>query len=126
MAYEASITNSSREFSKIEILDVTSFSDMEMVNDLDNSYILSPVTGWAQVHVHNDKCDTPDYDNLVLIVGEGETEEKYYTSSGSFTSSFLHIADVMKDEPYGIKIIRRESRNFKGKEMLDCKAVAVM
>lgn len=117
MAYTANITKSGRELTKAEILDYTDFMDMSGLNGLETGAILYPVTGWALVEIHNDKCETPDYTNLVLEANG----EKYYTSSSCFTDSFFHIAETMGDDEYGIKITRKESKNHKGKDVLRCK-----
>lgn len=124
MAYEALVTGSSRELSKLEKLFFTDTEGMVGLNDLDGDTKIPHINGYVQVHVHNDKLkDNTEYDLFIVEAIDEETGEAvyYYTSSDSFASAFLNIYKVMDGEPFGIMVKRIPSRNYKDKFILSCK-----
>ena len=85
--------------------------------------IIIDVDKWVVVMVHNEKSDTIDYKKYVIIDKEGQV---YVTGSESFWRSFIAIYEVMSDEEeavYSIKVYRRESKNYKGKDFLTCRII---
>lgn len=72
-----------------------------------------PVDGFVVLAIHNERAkgDT-DYEQLVILSGN----DKYITGSNSFRSSFLDIYEEMQNdpEPWGIRVIRRTSKNYAG------------
>lgn len=75
---------------------------------------------YAELAVHNEKSANKDYVVFVIIDADGT---KYVTSSTSFWNSFTNIADEMADageEDFEIKVYRRPSKNYSGKEFITC------
>lgn len=78
---------------------------------------------YAVLAVHNEYAKgDKDYDQLVIVTGEGE---KYYTGSQSFIEAFLSIASEMEGEPEAWKVsaYRVPSKNYSGKEFLSCSII---
>ena len=85
--------------------------------------LIVDVDKWLVINVHNEKSDTVDYKKYVIIDKEGQS---YVTGSESFWKSFVHIYEVMSDEgeeTYSIKVYRRESKNYKGKDFITCRII---
>lgn len=84
--------------------------------------VLEPA-GYVVLEVHNDKAQgDPDYDQFVIIDTMGN---KFVTGSDSFYRAFKNIWDELKDdpEPWQIKINRKQSKNYTGKEFITCSLV---
>ena len=74
---------------------------------------------WAVLAIHNDKAEDKDYETYVVI---DESGLRYITGSKSFWASFRAIFDEMQseNEDYMIKVYRRPSTNYKGKDFITC------
>lgn len=122
--YKATVKEASWEMSAREKLRYTDFTDVIQLDEATQAGdIIIDVDKWAVVWVHNEKSDTVDYAKYVIIDKEGQV---YVTGSESFWSSFIAIYDVMSDEEetvYSIKVYRRESKNYKGKDFLTCRII---
>ena len=83
--------------------------------------IIEPA-GYVILGIHNEKASDPDYDQFVILDTDGN---KYVTGSDSFYRSFKNIWDELKDdeEPWQIRIIRKPSKNYGGKEFITCSLV---
>ena len=77
---------------------------------------------YAILKVHNEASEDKDYGQYIVIDKDGN---KYVTGSGSFFKSFIEIYDEMSqtDEEYAIEIVKRESKNYKGKFFLTCNII---
>ena len=78
---------------------------------------------YAVLDIHNEQSDqNKDYKNFIIVDKSGK---KFVTSSESFWNSFKDIADEMagESESWSIEVYRVPSRNFKGKEFLNCSIV---
>lgn len=122
--YKATVKEASWEMSAREKLRYTDFTDVIQLDEATQAGdIIIDVDKWAVVWVHNEKSDTVDYAKYVIIDKEGQV---YVTGSESFWRSFIAIYDVMSDEEetvYSIKVYRRESKNYKGKDFLTCRII---
>ena len=107
-----------------EKLRYTDFTDVIQIDEATQAGdIIIDVDKWVVVMVHNEKSDTIDYKKYVIIDKEGQV---YVTGSESFWRSFIAIYEVMSDEEetvYSIKVYRRESKNYKGKDFLTCRII---
>lgn len=77
---------------------------------------------YGVLDIHNEKAEgNKDYKNYVFITESGE---KYVTGSESLWSAFTDIIDELADaginELPPIKIYRKDSKNYKGKQFLTC------
>lgn len=122
--YKATVKEASWEMSAREKLRYTDFTDVVQLDAATQTGdIIIDVDKWAVVLVHNEKSDTVDYAKYVIIDKE---DQVYVTGSESFWRSFIEIYDVMSEEEeiaYSIKVYRRESKNYKGKDFLTCRII---
>lgn len=123
--YSVKIKSSTRELStkeKIAIKDTTNAISLDaasaegdVIIDYDYHVILD---------VHNEKSDNKDYNKTVVVAKDGT---RYVTGSASFTNNLNDIVDEMIDAGEGdnivIKVYRRESKNYNGKEFITCSLV---
>lgn len=122
--YKATVKESSWEMSAREKLRYTDFTDVVQLDEATQAGdLIIDVDKWAVVMVHNEKSDTVDYLKYVIIDKEGQV---YVTGSESFWRSFTAIYELMSEEEetvYSIKVYRRESKNYKGKDFLTCRII---
>ena len=128
------IAKASKELTKKEKLAYQDTSDcisldtaVEEATNAGVQFILQPKDYvLLDIHTDNPKVnDQQDYKSLVVINRDGK---KYATGSNSFIEAFVNIFDTMAedgdDEPYEINVVRKDSKNFKGKHFLTCNIVA--
>lgn len=122
--YKATVEISSWQMKAREILRYTDFTDAVQIDEATKGGdIIIDVDKWVVVMVHNEKSDTVDYRKYLIIDKEGQV---YVTGSESFWRAFTEIYEVMSDEgetEYSIKVYRRESKNYKGKDFLTCRII---
>lgn len=119
MVVEASWTMTARE--KLRYTDLTDAIQLDEATQ--SGDVIIDVDKWAVINVHNEKSDTVDYMKYVII---DKDEQVYVTGSESFWKSFAQIYAVMSDEgetTYSIKVYRRESKNYKGKDFITCRII---
>ena len=76
---------------------------------------------YAVLDVHNEYAkDDKDYTQYIVVDADGT---KYITGSESFYSSFIDIAEEMDNEPYEIKVYRKPSKNYSGKDFITCSII---
>ena len=76
---------------------------------------------YAVLDVHNEYAkDDKDYTQYIVVDADGT---KYITGSESFYSSFIDIAEEMENEPYEIKVYRKPSKNYSGKDFITCSII---
>lgn len=122
--YSASIKTVSRELTakeRIQFKDTTSALKLDECTQ-ESSVIITP-SFYGVLAIHNEKSDNVDYENYIIV--DEETGEKYVTGSASFWSSFMDIAEEMKNEsePWQIKVYRVPSKNYKGKDFITCSII---
>lgn len=122
--YKATVKEASWEMSSREKLRYTDFTDVIQIDEATQAGgIIIDVDKWAVINVHNEKSDTVDYVKYVII---DKDDQVYVTGSESFWNSFKQIYEVMSEEGetvYSIKVYRRESKNYKGKDFLTCRII---
>lgn len=127
--YSASIKEASRELSAKERVMFKDTGNATQLNKLaeeaqsaGSSAIIENVHDYAIISIHNEASDDVDYENYVLIDGDGN---KYYTGSKPFWNSFKSIWDEMHDsgEEWGIQLNLIPSKNFAGKTVLTCSLI---
>lgn len=93
-------------------------ADAKLINDLTEGTIIYP-DFWAELDVHNEQADDTDYKKYIIVDKDGV---KYVTGSQSFWNSFRDIVADMQDsnESYGIKILKKNSKNRQGQMFLTC------
>lgn len=122
--YKAMVEDASWTITAREKLRYTDLTDAIQLDEATQSGdVIIDVDKWAVINVHNEKSDTVDYMKYVII---DKDEQVYVTGSESFWKSFVQIYEVMSDEgetTYSIKVYRRESKNYKGKDFITCRII---
>lgn len=122
--YKAMVEDASWTMTAREKLRYTDLTDAIQLDEATQSGdVIIDVDKWAVINVHNEKSDTVDYMKYVII---DKDEQVYITGSESFWKSFVQIYEVMSDEgetTYSIKVYRRESKNYKGKDFITCRII---
>ena len=122
--YKAMVEDASGTMTAREKLRYTDLTDAIQLDEATQSGdVIIDVDKWAVINVHNEKSDTVDYMKYVII---DKDEQVYVTGSESFWKSFVQIYEVMSEEgetTYSIKVYRRESKNYKGKDFLTCRII---
>lgn len=122
--YKAMVEDASWTMTAREKLRYTDLTDAIQLDEATQSGdVIIDVDKWAVINVHNEKSDTVDYMKYVII---DKDEQVYITGSESFWKSFVQIYEVMSEEgetTYSIKVYRRESKNYKGKDFLTCRII---
>ena len=119
--YKVTIAETSREFTKKELIAMKDTSDAQRLDDLTASgaVIISP-EAYAALNVHNEKSPNKDYEVYLVI---DTTGQKYVTGSAAFFTTFRDIFEDMEGEPFDLKIYRKPSKNYTGKEFITCSVV---
>lgn len=122
--YKAMVEDASWTMTAREKLRYTDLTDAIQLDEATQSGdVIIDVDKWAVINVHNEKSDTVDYMKYVII---DKDEQVYVTGSESFWKSFVQIYEVMSEEgetTYSIKVYRRESKNYKGKDFITCRII---
>lgn len=127
--YSATILDASRELTareKVMFKDTQNAISMndfaEQAKSENAKAIIENIKDYVHITVHNDKSDDKDYDNYIIVDGNGD---KYVTGSQAFWNSFMNIYNEMKNEsePWSIQLNLIPSKNFKGKNVLTCSLI---
>lgn len=98
------------------------FADMIQLDEVTQEHeegVLINVDFVAIIEVHNEKADTKDYKKQVYVDKDGQM---YISGSESLFRQYKSIYEDMEGDPeeWRIKVIRKESANYKGKDFLTC------
>lgn len=120
--FKATVKMASKELTnreKLFVKDTTNAVKLDEVLKADEKLVITP-SYFAILSIHNDRSDTKDYEQYVIVDGEGN---KFYTGSPSFWQAFTDINDEMGSEEYSVEVYKRESKNYKGKYFLTCSII---
>ena len=127
--YSATIKEASRELTPKERVMFKDLGNATQLNHLaeealtaGGKAIIENIKDYAIISIHNEASEDVDYDNFLLIDGNGD---KYYTGSRPFWNSFKSIWDEMADsaEDWGIQLNLIPSKNYAGKTVLTCSLI---
>lgn len=123
--YSAKLVSATRELSAKERVAVKMFIGAEQLDELtqrDENGVLIDIDYVAVVEVYNEKSDNKNYNKYVYVDKDGTM---YISGSETLYRTYEEIAEEMEDEeePWAIKVIRKESTNYKGKDFLTCMLV---
>lgn len=123
--YSAKLVSATRELSAKERVAVKMFIGAEQLDELtkrDENGVLIDIDYVAVVEVYNEKSDNKNYNKYVYVDKNGTM---YISGSEALYRTYEEIAEEMEDEeePWAIKVIRKESTNYKGKDFLTCMLV---
>lgn len=127
--YNVTVKDSNRELTareRIMLKDTSNAEGLDAITQeamINNTKVIIEVDTWALLQIENDRADDAVYENIVIVDRDGV---KYVTGSKSFITTFLDIAQEMKDcgeEDLVIQAFRKESKNYKGKFFITCSLV---
>lgn len=118
--YKATFKGATKELTAKQRIAVKTFAEAVQLDEVtqENDVVID-IDYVATVDVHNEKADTPDYTKYVYVDKNGAM---YVTGSESLYKAYEEIAEEMEDEEedWAIKVIRKPSTNYKGKDFLSC------
>ena len=128
------IAQSSRELNKVQKIAMQDTSNclsldaqLEDANKAGHDLVISP-KDYVILDITTDKpvaSGNENYKNMIIIDRNGT---KYATGSNSFMESFINIYNIMhedeEDPVYDIVVVRKDSKNYRGKYFLSCNIVA--
>ena len=119
MSYSATITASSKELTKRERIQLKDMTDVIRLDTAtkEGDVIINKVENIVEIDIHNDKATPTDYKNIIVVADDGK---RYATGSTSFRNALFDIADDMEDEEFGIRVYRRPSANYAGRDFITC------
>lgn len=120
--YSAKVVESTRELTGKERVAIKMFTGAHQLDEVTQNYedgVLINVEYVAKVAVHNEKSDNKDYNKYIYVDKDGTM---YISGSETLYRTYQEIAEEMEDEDedWAIKVIRKESSNYKGKDFLTC------
>ena len=120
--YKATISFCSKELDARERIRTKDVSDAIKLDQAtqDVPSIDIDVDYYAVLDIHNEKSDSTDYKNYLVVDKEGK---KYVTGSESFYKSFIDIVEELADDgitDFTIKVYRHDSKNYAGKQFITC------
>ena len=121
--YTCTVLESSKELTARERIKAKDTTEARKIDELTQiEPLVLAVKDWVVLAIHNGALDRPDYNNYVLIDGEGN---KFVTGSESFWSSYIEIYREMENEneDYQIKIYRVPSKKYDGKDFITCSII---
>lgn len=106
---------------KEKVILVTGAETTQLEEIFTNNETIRPVK-YAIIHTINSSSDDGEYDTMIIF---DESGRLISTGSHAFIESFEAIYDIMHggDEEWGIMVVQKESKNYKGKSFY--KAVLV-
>ena len=123
--YATKLVSATRELSAKERVAAKMFIGAVQLDELtqrDENGVLIDIDYVAVVEVYNEKSDNKNYNKYVYVDKDGTM---YISGSETLYRTYEEIAEEMEgeNEPWSIKVIRRESTNYKGKDFLTCMLV---
>lgn len=120
--YSAKVVEATRELTGKERVAIKTFANARQLDVVTQNYedgVLIDIDYVAKVAVHNEKSDNKDYNKYIYMDKDGIM---YVSASETLYRAYQEIAEEMEneDEDWAIKVIRKESSNYKGKDFLTC------
>lgn len=111
-----------KELTGKEKVALKNFADMVRLDEVTQEHeegVLINVAFVAVIEVHNEKADIKDYEKQVYVDKDGQM---YISGSESLFRQYKSIYEDMEGDPeeWGIRVIRKDSANYKGKDFLTC------
>lgn len=118
--FKATITSSLKELTAREKVKFSDFSNSESIDTLSQqSTVQFIVDNVITLKVENDKSENGEYDVYLFVTPSGSV---LHTSSRNFYDSVMSIIETLHqnndNEPIEIEVVRKDSKNFKGKQFI--------
>ena len=125
--YTVTVIEASRELTPKEKVSLKNSNGAIKLDEATKSgdALLKPC-GYAVLAIHNEKSADKDYEQYVIFDVSGE---KYITGSKSFFETFMDIYSELNSETgeqleeYSLRVFRKPSKNYKGKEFITCDVI---
>ena len=118
------VTNTMKTLSKKDQLQLKDLSDaikLDQATQEKGTVIIEEVVNMVSLKLVSDDPQNPqEYSKTVITDAEGN---RFVTGSESFSRRAWDIAEDMDGEPFGLKVYRRPSKNFAGREFLSCSVI---
>lgn len=121
--YSVEIIETSKELSPKERVQLKDTSDtLKIESMIKTEPLIISVAWYAVLEIHNEKSDSVDYTNYIIVDTEGR---RYRTGSQTFFNAFKMIADEMIgiEEDWKLKIYELPSKNREGKTFITCSVI---
>lgn len=121
--YSAIISESSKPLTAKQKIAVKDFANAIGLDEVTKSgSLVIDIDYFALVEVHNEHSESKDYQKVVIVDKEGT---KFTTGSKSLLTSLKDIFREMEgeDEEFQIEVLRKNSKNYSGKQFLTCSIV---
>lgn len=120
--YIVEIIEASKDLTAREAIKLKDTTDAIKLDDAIewDGVITLDVDMYAELLVHNSKSEKGEYPLYIVIATDGK---KYYTGSNPFWTSFKDIISELEkagEELTGIKVYKRDSKNYTGKQFITC------
>lgn len=118
------IEKSLKEVTKKEMLQLKDLTDavrLDQATQEHGSVMINNIQNVVKLFLVSDDPKNPqEYGKLVITDTEGN---RFVTGSESFARRAWEIADDMAGEEFGLKVYRRPSKNYPGREFLSCSVI---
>jgi hypothetical protein len=114
------------ELTKKQIVAITTSdasTPLDAYVEENGEFIINDIAGYVKVAIHNEKANgDKDYSKYIILTNSGES---FSTGSESFMNTFADIISDMEGETeeWGVKVLRKPSKNYSGKYFLTCAIV---
>lgn len=124
--YKVEIVDSTKELTKRQKVALKNFADMKQLDEVVSREegLLIDIDYVVTVSVHNEKAkENPDYLKYIYVDRDGMC---YISGSEPLHNQFMDIYEDMVDEmedetePWSIKVIKKPSANYNGRDFLTC------
>ncbi len=118
------ISKSLFALNKKDVLQLKDLSDaikLDQATQENGSVVISNVRNLVSLALVSDDPQNPqEYSKTVVVDADGN---RYVTGSDSFARRAWEIAEEMEDDEFGLKVYRRPSKNYAGREFLSCSVI---
>lgn len=118
------IEKSLKEVTKKEMLQLKDLTDavrLDQATQEHGSVLIPNIQNMVKMFLVSDDPKNPqEYAKMVITDTEGN---RFVTGSESFARRAWEIADDMAGDEFGLKVYRRPSKNYPGREFLSCSVI---
>ena len=106
---------------QLQLKDLSDAIKLDQATQEKGTVIIEEVVNMVSLKLVSDDPQNPqEYAKTVITDAEGN---RFVTGSESFSRRAWDIAEDMDGEPFGLKVYRRPSKNFAGREFLSCSVI---
>lgn len=118
------VSKSLKDLTKKAVIQLKDLSDavkLDNATQENGTVMIYNVQNIVTVDLVSDDPDNPqEYTKTVVIDSEGN---RFVTGSDAFARRAWNIAEEMDGDDFGLKVYRRPSKNYAGREFLSCSVI---